>query len=292
MSKEVSIFRDATNVVAPAGGGVDEITRRLMGNSNYKRISIAGGKFRMVVNGQETARSNNDSMDIVIVNAAPHVSRSFYAKTFDPKNTGVPDCWSNDGVRPDSRAEAPQGRTCDSCPKNIAGSGQNGTRACRYNRRFAVVLANDITNSDVFQLQLPATSLFGKGEDGKMPFDAYIKQVAGMNFSVTGVVTEMRFDETAVGGPRLVFRAVRPLTQEERAVVSEKGASPEAESAISFNPGQIDSAGTQARIAPPPVARRESEESIPEPTVRKSKTPTPPLELKSAEQMLDEWTDD
>jgi hypothetical protein len=251
----------------------------------------------MIVNGQETARSPKPEMDVVVVNAAPDVSRTFYAKTFDPNAVGLPDCWSNDGRRPDPKAPAPQGKTCDSCPKNIAGSGTNGKgRACRFSRRLAVVLANNVENSDVYQLTLPATSIFGKakGEDD-MALDAYVKHLAGFNYSITRVVTEMRFDESAES-PKLFFRAARSLTDAEIAAVIEKGQSPEALSAIAFNPAQMDLAKTAEATAPKvspfreePVAIEAVEE---EPTVRKSKTNTAPVKSESVENILDEWATD
>lgn len=293
MANEVTLFRDTTAVVAGTAG-LDEITKRLLGNSNYKRISIKGGKFRMIVNGQETARAPGSTMDVVIVNAAPHVSRTFYAKTYDPTSVGLPDCWSNDGVRPDPKAAMPQGKSCETCPQNIAGSGQNGKgRACRYSRRLAVVLANDVAHSDVYQLQLPAASLFGKAQNGNMPLDAYVKQLAGFNHSITGVVTELRFDENAES-PKLFFRAVRPLEEAEFLVVKEKGQSEEATAAITFNPSQMDTA-KKAEPAPAPAQEQPVFRDVPsEPTVRASAKPTPQpvVETKTAEQIMEEWNSD
>ena len=124
---------------------------------------------------------------------------------------------------------------------NVAGSGSNGKgRACRYARRLAVVLANDVQQSDVYQIQLPPTSMFGKAKDeNHMGLDAYVRHLAGYNFSITGVVTEMRFDPNAEA-PRIYFRGVKRLTDEEREIVVEKSTSPEALAAIAFNPGSID----------------------------------------------------
>ena len=295
----VTLFRDQTSIVSSAQG-LDDVTKSLLGNSgNYKRISLRGGKFRMIVNGQETARSPNGEMDVVVVNAAPKVSRTFYAKTFDPTAVGLPDCWSNDGERPDAKAPSPQGSTCESCPKNIAGSGTNGKgRACRFSRRLAVVLANNVENSDVYQLTLPATSIFGKAKgDDDMPLDAYVKHLAGYNYAITRVVTEMKFDQSAES-PKLFFRAARSLNESEMAAVIEKGQSPEALAAISFNPAQMDLAKTAEATAPKASPFREeapakAEESAPaEPTVRKSKTDTAPVKSASVETLLDEWATD
>lgn len=251
MSNEISIFRDEKSMTVAAPQGVDEITRRLLGNTlNLKRISIKGGKWRMVMGGEQIATSNSDTLDVVVVNAAPNVSRYFYNKGYDGKSVGAPDCWSNDGVRPDAKSRSPQWKTCEGCPKNIAGSGTNGQgRACRYARRLAVVLANDVQQSDVYQIQLPPTSMFGKAKDeNHMGLDAYVRHLAGYNFSITGVVTEMRFDPNAEA-PRIYFRGVKRLTDEEREIVVEKSTSPEALAAIAFNPGSIDT-GSAAPVPP------------------------------------------
>lgn len=254
MSNEISIFRDEKNVTVAAPQGVDEITRRLLGNTlNLKRISIKGGKWRMIMGGEQIATSNSDTLDVVVVNAAPHVSRYFYNKGYDGKSVGAPDCWSNDGVRPDPKSKHPQYKQCEGCPKNIAGSGTNGQgRACRYARRLAVVLANDVEQSDVYQIQLPPTSMFGKAkDDAHMPLDAYVRHLAGYNYSITGVVTEMRFDPNAES-PRIYFRAVKRLTDEQRTVVAEKSKSSEALAAIAFNPGSIDTGTAQPVQSEPP----------------------------------------
>lgn len=251
MSNAVSIFRDEKSVTVSAPQGVDEITRRLLGNTlNLKRISIKGGKWRMVMGGEQIATSNSDTLDVVVVNAAPNVSRYWYKQGYDGKSVGAPDCWSNDGTKPDPKSRLPQNKTCEGCPMNVAGSGSNGKgRACRYARRLAVVLANDVQQSDVYQIQLPPTSMFGKAKDeNHMGLDAYVRHLAGYNFSITGVVTEMRFDPNAEA-PRIYFRGVKRLTDEEREIVAEKSTSPEALAAIAFNPGSIDT-GSAAPVPP------------------------------------------
>ena len=279
MSNEVSLFRDQKEITL-GSGGVDEITSRLLGNASYNRISIKGKKFRMIANGAEAASTSNP-LDVVIVNAAPAVGRNYFAKAFNPKAKGeVADCWSLDGNKPDPRSEAPQSRTCADCPQNVAGSGQNGSRACKYLRRLAVVLGNDIGNSEIYQLQLPATSMFGKVENGNAPLDAYVKQLAAYRHSVTGVVTELRFDEDSES-PKLFFRAVRPLSESEKSIVQEKGQTPAALAAITFNP--VSSKKADEVPAPPQPA---------EPTVRSSSRPKPPEPAGSMEDTLAAWATD
>lgn len=302
MANEVALFRDEKGITLGNPQGLDETTKRLLGNASYKRVSIRGKKFRMIVNGAEAAKAPGNTLDVVVVNAAPAVSRHWYAKTYDPSAVGMPDCWSNDGVRPDPRSAAPQGKTCETCPKNVQGSGANGSRACKFSRRLAVVLANDVHNSDVYQMQLPSTSIFGKMQNGNMPLDAYVKQLAGYNYSITQVVTELSFDDDS-DSPKLFFRAVRRLTDEEKDVVTIKGTSPEAEAAISFNPAQMDTAkkAQEPTPAPPaaeaPLFREEAkaapEAEINEPTVRQSKNKAPePKEPVDVDSMLNDWADD
>jgi len=327
MANVPSIFRDEKSVVMAAPQGVDEITRRLLGGNglNLKRISIKGGKWRMIMGGEQIAASNSDTLDVVVVNAAPHVSRYWYNKGYDGKSVGAPDCWSNDGVRPDPKAKQPQANQCEGCPKNIAGSGPNGQgRACRYARRLALTLANDVGNSEVYQIQLPPTSMFGKAKDeDHMGLDAYVRHLAGYNYSITGVVTEMRFDPNAEA-PRIYFRAVRRLTDEERSVVVEKGQSQEALAAISFNPGSIDTANPapakglpfrdevkQDAPTPPPVHEpkapqqafsaevEEEQEPVqaepvaetPEPIVRRNQTKAAPVPAEKVDmaKLIDSW---
>jgi len=264
MSKEVSIFRDETSIVAAAPQGVDEITRRLLGGSsmNLKRISIKNSKWNIMLRGEKIASSANPTLDVVVVNAAEHVSRYWYKQGYDGKSVGAPDCWSNDGVKPDPKSRVPQNRTCEGCPMNIAGSGTNGKgRACRYARRLAVALAGDL-EGDVYQIQLPPTSMFGKAVDeNHMGLDAYVRHLAGYNYSITGVVTEMRFDPNS-DSPRLYFRGVRRLNNEEREVVLEKGQSPEALAAIAFTPGAVDTNAVAAPVEAKATPFRDEEPEV------------------------------
>ena len=151
----------------------------------------------MLDGGKEIAKNDERAMNIVIVAAAPYNSRSFYSKTFSEGSTGLlPDCFSDDGITPSPRSENKQCATCKDCPQNIAGSGQGTSRACRFSRRLAVLLEND-QKGEVMQLTLPASSIFGKADNGKMPLEAYVKLLGANRVSVTSVVTEMRFDTSS-----------------------------------------------------------------------------------------------
>ena len=297
MSNEISLFREAAAVI-PAHlrtGALDDLTKSLMGGGGVinKRISIKGNVFRMIVDGQEVMKNEDRSMDIVVINAAPKTSRTFYADTFKEGEVTLPSCWSNDGVKPDPTSEKVQASACALCPQNIAGSGQGTSRACRFSRRLAVVIGQPTEDSDIYQLVLPAQSIFGKADNGKMPLEAYAKFLGGNGLSITSVVTEMRFD-TSSATPKLTFRAVKPLTVEEIEIAVEKGQSPIAIQAVSYNPGAIDGQAKKEKELPfeqpaTPIFREPVAEAAPAPTVREKKSA--PV-VKDLADVLNQWGDD
>ena len=306
MSTEMTLFRDS-NAKLPAHltRNLDDLTKSLMGGSSVgKRISILGGVWRMIVGGEEIAKVEDRSIDVVIVNAASKNSRTYYQGVYSEESKGKsPDCWSADGIKPDSKAEAPQSSACATCPMNVAGSGQGTSRACRFNRRLAIVLANDVYSSEVYQLVLPAQSIFGKAEGGKMPLEAYAKFIGGHGLSISSVVTELKFD-TASATPKIVFRAVRPLTEDEMNVAIEKGQSADAIQAITYNPAQMDRTGAAPKpaIAAPVVEEeqpvfREAPAPAPAPKTVEEKEPVVRTKAKqespaSLEDVLSAWGDD
>ena len=134
--------------------------------NNLRRISIRGSKFNIVAGGKEVTLDSN-SIDVVVVNAAP-VSRAYYGDAYDPNRVAVPTCWSSDTQVPlvDVPQEQRQAMRCMDCPQNIRGSGQYGGRACRFSQRLAVVFRDK--PEEVYQLQIPATSIFGSAAKGDM----------------------------------------------------------------------------------------------------------------------------
>jgi hypothetical protein len=266
--------------------GVSDLTKSLMSNagggSGNKRISLRGKKFRLVVDGEELSTLKQESLNVVIVNATKDISRTYYAKAYDPKAEATPpDCWSKDGTTPDASVFSPQSIRCDSCPQNIKGSGQGTGRACRFSKRVAIALADDLEGG-VYQLTLPSASIFGDGEKNQMPFNKYVKYVGSQGYSIDTLVTTMSFDEDS-DSPRVFFDASRFLTQDEYAVTSKLGKSPEAINAITMTVAQSDNVKAPALAAPKVSAPKifEQGEIEVEPTVRKqAKSEDKPVSAK------------
>jgi hypothetical protein len=289
MSNDISLFQQAVpDYIKEAG--VDELTRSLGGGGGNKRISIRGSVFRMMVGGEEIAKNENRTMNVVVVNGTKHVARKFYEGSYVAGEAAPPDCWSNDGLTPDASIEAPQASSCENCPQNIKGSGNGDSRACRFEKRLAVVLADDIKGS-VYQLILPSKSYFGKGDLEKMPFEQYAKYVASQGYNINMLVTEMKFDSDS-DNPKLTFRPVGFLTKEQWEVAKSQGVTAEAKQAVVMTAYQGDSK-PKAIAAPAKQAPAAEAADIPEPTKKASKkTADAPTEKKDLAEIMGQWATD
>lgn len=271
---------------------LDDATRALMGVQSSggvsagKRISIKAGVFRMIVDGEEVAQNEDRAMNVVVVSAAPKDSRTFYSQQFkEGQKVSAPDCWSNNGDFPDPKARNPQSKRCVDCPQNQAGSAPNGKRACKYSRRLAVALENDL-GGDIYQLTIPSNSLWN-ADNGKLGIKPYAELLGSHNLNVTDVVTEIRFD-TASSSPKLAFKAVRPLTEEEIVRVQQLGKTSEAQKAIGNTPSAVDGAAP-AEPAALPAAEPKAEkpaEPVKEPVKREKKEAAPKEDVSD---ILDDW---
>lgn len=269
---------------------LDDVTRALVGNGGSKRISLRGGKFRMVVNGEEILTSNSDSLNVVIVNAARDVSRTFYAGAYNPKADATPpDCWSNDGVKPDASVESAQHHNCAECPQNIKGSSAGGGRACRHFRRVAVALADDV-GGDVYQLQLASKSIFGKGDLNHMPFEQYAKYVGSQGYNLNSLNTELRFDPDS-DTAKLFFKPLKFLSKEQWEVSVKQGHSPAAKKAIEFVVSKKDDLPklkAPSFIKEEPAAVAEAE--VEEPKKRPEKKAAEPTQKKDLKAIMGDWS--
>ena len=274
----VTIFSGANVPAFAKQAQLNDLAKSLAGGgvAGGKRVSIKGGVFRLVHNGKEVAAIEDRHLDVVIATAAPKVSRVFYAKSYDGDQVSAPDCWSQNGDVPSKEAINPQASNCNECPKNIAGSGQGNSRACRYQQRLAVVLASDV-GGDVLQLALPATSIFGKAEGDNRPLQEYARYMAAQNVNPDMVVTRMKFD-TKSESPKLFFKAMRWLTDEEYETVQEQAETDDAKKAITMTVAKMD--GVAAVAAPitgtPPKPKAKAQPVVVEPVVEEEAEEEPP----------------
>lgn len=249
---DLDIFKGNALVNSDLFQSLLDMNKKMSGGSGAagKRISIRGGKFRMIVDGEQVSVSKSDTMNMVILDAAD-ISRTYYEGAFDSENPSAPSCWSADTRTPsaDVPAENRKAARCADCPMNVKGSGQGESRACRFSQRLAVALENELDT--VYQLQLPATSIFGEAKGTNMGLQAYIKYLSVHKTPAIAVMTELRFDDESAT-PKLYFRPVRGLDEPELKLALEARDGADVKKAIAFTVAPTDGAKPKAVAAPKP----------------------------------------
>lgn len=293
MSNELSVILQ--NSAALVQTGLDEDTLAVAGGggNQTKRLSIKGGVFRKMSGGKEIGAIEDRHMNVIIVKMAHSASRTFYNQGYKEGEKVSPACWSNDGQAPDAEVKTPQSKTCATCQFSAKNSGANGTgTACRLSWRLAVVLPNDPAG-DVMQLVLPATSCFGKEDNGRWPFRPYIQKLADNNVSASRLVTKMAFD-TKSPTPKLLFSPVSAVDAGDLEVLARQAKSPAAEAAIKLTVYQVDSSEQEVdntefvpteTVAQPTV----DVDVTDEPTLRESTTQAPADKPKDVSNIVNKW---
>ena len=283
LSDFAKTFESATNA---------STSRRIQTNVN--------GTFKRLVNGKQIGDALRGEINVIIVYALPKVSRIFYKEKFDPaKEATLPNCWSNLGDKPEEAASDKQHTNCADCPMNIAGSGESEkSRACRFQRRISVLVENDAPG-DVYQFNIPAKSIFGKGTGNVHPFESYIKFLLANGESPDNVVTNISYDLNA-DSMELAFTPLRGITDEEYALVKAAQARPETQMYTKITVAQADKVTKQpiAIEQKPKIARsdepdEEDAEVIEEPIKRPAKkVVVPPQDKQSLADVVDDWSKD
>ena len=266
--------------------GLDEDTLAVAGGARQgnKRISIKGGVFRKYAGGKEIGAIEDRHMNVIFVKMAHKASRMFYDATYVEGQKVSPVCWSTDSETPDAEVPNPAASRCLDCTKAVKGSGQGGMgTACRLSWRTAVVLPND-PSGDIMQLVLPATSAFGKEDNGRFPFRPYIQHLASHNVSAGRVITRMAFD-TKSPTPKVVFSPAGKTPDEDLQVIARQAKSPAAENAIKMNVFQSDSSG-DIEVAQP---RMEAVAEDVTPPVKRESTKTAADE-KDISDVVKKWS--
>ena len=181
-------------------------------SGGFPVISIKGKVFAVVRDGERKVLPNPKdpdspatAIDVVLLKANKGTSKVFYAKGYtEGGEAAKPDCFSNEGVKPDASVEKPQSKSCGTCPHNQWGSkiGDNGGKgkACQDSVRLAVATANQL--NEPYLLRVPPASIRSLGDYG----DMLKKRGVGYNM----VVTKIAFDMESPT-PKLVFKPIGML---------------------------------------------------------------------------------
>lgn len=291
--------------------GVDSNADELSGGiqASFAVLSFRGSVWRIKYKSEETIIRNGEgdpvrSIKLVMLKAAPNLSKIFYAKDYEEGDDSAPDCFSLDGIRPDKDSPSPQCATCAACPQNIWGSkitpAGNKTKACSDNKRIAVVPTGDLDNTAFggpMLLRIPPASL---GE-----LDVYSSKLQTVGVPYALAETKISFD-TDASFPKLQFTcasvindeatgqkilAVRNDPQVERILqVAEEHAAPPAASQPTPAPAQAAAAPVvvePASVEPEPaVAAPAAAVSTSEPEAKKSVATEAPTAGKDIDALV------
>lgn len=303
----LTIFKNpnavAASVLPPSKMGA-QIASSMGG---YNRIATnTNGTFKRIVNGEQVGKAIRGEFNAIILAMLEKPSRSFYASDYDPDAKGsAPDCFSNLGDKPEASAANRQANNCASCPKNIDGSGKNGKgKACRFSRKVALFLDGD-ESGDVYQFNIPAKSLFGKGTGNTLPFEQYCRHLVSNGAAPDRVVTTIAYNLDAET-MELTFTADRFITPEELERVTEAQENAATTRLISFDATKTVAAEEPAKLAAQPEVKAkkpsflddddgedDEEEALPEPVKRPSKKAAPAeVPAGSLAAVVSDWADD
>ena len=193
-------------------------------STGFPVVSIKGKIFAIVRGGDRTTMMNPKdpdspatSIDVVLLKGNKGVSKVYYAKGYqEGTEDQKPDCYSNEGVKPEDNSKNPQSKQCSTCPHNQWGSkiGDNGGKgkACQDSKRLAIAAAGLI--NDPYLLRVPPASIKALSE--------YAAALQKRNLHYSQVVTKIAFEAEAAT-PKLTFKAMGYLPEaaynEVRAVV-------------------------------------------------------------------------
>lgn len=163
-------------------------------------ISIKNGRFTVRGASGETNRNiaPSLSLDCIIVDANPAISRMFFEGAYDPNNAAAPDCFSDNGEGPSAFAAKPQAPNCATCPQAVWGSAinQNGKAvpACSTKKKVAVMVPG---SNELHLLAIPPNSLKG--------YRSYLDAISGNGALPYQLITRLSFADGEIGTLKFDF---------------------------------------------------------------------------------------
>ena len=174
-------------------------------------ISIKNSRFHIKREGEKTLITRPKTnptdpdepasyIDMLVLNLQK--AKSFYLEGYVEGSEDKPDCFSNDGITPDTSIAEPQCSTCQLCPNNVWGTGRNEKgeatkgKACSDVLRLAVVSPANL--DDPYLLRVPPASLKYFAEVSKF--------LSQRNIPINRAIIRIGFDVDKTG--LLTFKAI------------------------------------------------------------------------------------
>ena len=186
----------------------DALSEEMSGLSgSFERIKIPAGGSTIF----EIPSDNPDEPETVKEFSAVILYHHPLYAYYKDKYTGgsnPPDCGSFDGIT----GEGIPGGSCEKCPYNVFGSGENGAKACKNRRRIYLLREGEIFP---LILSLPTGSL--------KDFSRYVMRLLSKGNKTNAVVTRFTLkkavNNSGIAFSQAQFALDRKLTPEEYALV-------------------------------------------------------------------------
>lgn len=238
--------------------------------SGFPVLSLKGKRFNLVEGGERTVildpRTDEpaNSITVAMIRVNPGISKAWYPNGYVEGSTEKPECFSNDGIKPDASATSPQAKTCAACPHNQFNTardekgGTRGGKACPDTKRVAVAQIDELDKPIL--LRVPPTSLKNLASHGKF--------LAEKGVDARWAATKIGFDPETTHQV-LTFRAVGFLTDEAIAqveamqtdeVVLQITGESAVPAPVEESPAPAPVAKPKAKPAPAPVVEEEEDE--------------------------------
>jgi len=166
-----------------------------------KVFTLARGDEKTVLPNPKDPESPATAIDVVVIKVNKGTSKVFYANGYQEGEQAKPDCFSNNGDKPDAGSKSPQAKSCQVCPNNQWGSKVSATggkgKLCQDSVRIAIAPADQV--NDPMLLRVPPASIKALGELGTV--------CAKRGVPYNAAVTKISFD-LASATPKLLFKPV------------------------------------------------------------------------------------
>ena len=255
-----------------------------------KVFTLSRGDEKTVLPNPKDPESPATAIDVVIVKVNKGTSKVFYLNGYKEGEQAKPDCFSNNGDRPDAGSKQPQAKSCQACAHNQWGSkiGENGGKgkACQDSVRIAIAPPDQV--NDPMLLRVPPASIKALGELGT----ACAKRGVPYN----AAVTKISFD-LASATPKLLFKPVGLLDDETFASV-QKVADSDIVKNITGNGFSSESAPALPKVqpeeepAPKPVAKAKPKAEVHDEEPPKATVKAKPVDLDVGDLNLDDLSFD
>jgi hypothetical protein len=160
--------------------------------------------------GRILFRSNGILLDDRVVQDLPCVIlaylpvREYYARSYDPNKTSIPDCYAFDDV---IQSKAQQALSCNECQFNQYGSAKQGNgKACKEKMRL-VVASDDLT--DIRSCVMPLTSTLIWRKD----FLPLVNELNSKGYLLCMVKVKIKWSYDSRSQFRVEFSVLEPLDE-------------------------------------------------------------------------------